>query len=536
MTAPDTCDLLQPGQNIIKVGTTSRIALSPNANPIEDIKTLPDNAAALTLTSLPLSDGQYGPYLKSMQDLFREIWNKTMPGGRAAINVSNLKFRQERDGESFMHPIGPDITRIITNSGFTFFDEIIWEEAETEKANAPFENILIFKKAGRRRVNPEIKEMSRLTLEEWREYTRGLWRTAPGPGTKHPTALPREIADRLIRLYSFVNDLILDPFTETGTTIIAADHHRRTGLGIRTTHQCMPERNKNQTAHPRQSTPAATHPPERTTPAGITAGNAIPIGQHSQIIFTCNMEQEHGIHRLNEAAIALTFTSPPYWNFIDYQYENPGIGTEETYEDYINSLKRVFTLIRDKTMPGGSVVINISNMKSRRSRERESFVYPLVADAVEIMLNAGLTLHNEIIWHKGSANAGALNGRPLWGSYPYPPTPKILDSTFENILIFRKPGPGTIGMQPAESAGQCHDSIWTIPPDRDPHHPATFPMEIADRVVKMYSKVNDLVLDPFAGSGTTVIAAEKNGRTGIGYEIANQYRKAVQRKADQWIR
>ena len=72
--------------------------------------------------------------------------------------------------------------------------------------------------------------------------------------------------------------------------------------------------------------------------------------------------------------------------------------------------------------------------------------------------------------------------------------------------------------------------IWEIPPDRNPDHPATFPMEVAERVVRMYSFADDVVLDPFAGSGTTLIAAEKHNRRGIGFEIARDYEKAIKNK------
>lgn len=269
----------------------------------------------------------------------------------------------------------------------------------------------------------------------------------------------------------------------------------------------------------------------------------IHFGHRHLLLFTDNMDKEIGVPMLDNKSIALTFTSPPYWNFVDYA-SSQGVGYEESYEDYLKSLFKLFKEIEKKTIPGGRMVINASNMKSRKSIEGVSFVYPIVADIISKAQKAGFTFFDEIIWVKGGANAGALKGRVLFGSYPYPPTPKILDSTFENILIFTKPGKREKVSREVKDRSQLTKDewraftkgIWEIPPDRDPHHPATFPMEIAERIVRMYSFADDLVLDPFAGSGTTLIAAEKHNRFGIGFEISREYNQAVKHKEDKWLR
>lgn len=269
----------------------------------------------------------------------------------------------------------------------------------------------------------------------------------------------------------------------------------------------------------------------------------IHLGHKYFLMFMDNMNKDAGVPALSNESIALTFTSPPYWNFVDYA-GSKGVGYEESYKEYINSLFKLFKEIEKKTIPGGRMVINASNMKSRKSIEGVSFVYPIVADIISKAQKAGFTFFDEIVWVKGGANAGALNGRVLFGSYPYPPTPKILDSTFENILVFTKPGKREKVSSEVKDRSQLTKDewraftkgIWEIPPDKDPHHPATFPMEIADRIVRMYSFADDLVLDPFAGSGTTLIAAEKNNRFGIGFEISREYKEAVKNKVDKWLR
>lgn len=269
----------------------------------------------------------------------------------------------------------------------------------------------------------------------------------------------------------------------------------------------------------------------------------VKVGKDSFVCFADNLDKKLGVPFLNNESVALTFTSPPYWNYVDYA-GSEGVGYEDSYKEYLDSLSKLFRVIARKTIPGGRMVVNASNMKSRRSVEGESFVYPIVPDIITRAQKAGFTFFDEIIWVKGGANAGALKGRVLFGSYPYPPTPKILDSTFENIVVFTKPGKREKVCKEIKGRSELTKDewraftkgVWEIPADRDPDHPATFPMEIAERVVRMYSFAGDVVLDPFAGSGTTLIAADKHDRRGIGFEIAREYAQAIKNKEEKWLR
>ena len=268
-----------------------------------------------------------------------------------------------------------------------------------------------------------------------------------------------------------------------------------------------------------------------------TVENVMTIGNGSCVIFSDNLDRYSGVSVLKNESVALTFTSPPYWNFIDYA-GSEGVGYESSYKDYLNALLKLFRAIEKKTIPGGRMVVNASNMKSRRAVEGESFVYPIVPDIIGLAQRAGFTFFDEIIWVKGGANAGSLNGKPLFGSYPYPPTPKILDSVFENIVVFTKPGSRKKVCKAVKNRSQLTidewrvftKGIWEIPPDRNSDHPATFPMEVAERVIRLYSFTGDVVLDPFAGSGTTLIAADKYDRRGIGFEIARDYEQVIKNK------
>lgn len=266
------------------------------------------------------------------------------------------------------------------------------------------------------------------------------------------------------------------------------------------------------------------------------------VGENSHIRFCDNMDQENGIPFLEDDTIDLIFTSPPYWNYIDYEGDT-GVGKEDVYPEYMDSLMRVFGCAYFKLKPGGRLVVNVSNMHSRLQVEGRAFLYPIAYDIVMRLTQFGWILKDEIIWHKGGGNQGSLGGKMLFGSYPYPPTPKFLSAIFENIFVFERPGDREkVPMHKKETSRlskkewiEWTNGIWKFPPEKDDNHPATFPFEMARRVIKLFTFEGETVLDPFSGSGTTIVAAEKYGRRGIGFEISPAYRGAVEAKVAKYI-
>ena len=191
------------------------------------------------------------------------------------------------------------------------------------------------------------------------------------------------------------------------------------------------------------------------------------------------------------------------------------------------------------------MVINVTNMTSRKKVEgsdgSHAFMYNMAGDIINQCKTAGWIFFDDIIWDKDmGASQGTSQGKSggfLWGSYPYPPTPKISNSVFEQLLVFCKDGSRIVDKEIKEQSKLTFDEwkefthgIWKIRTDRDQFHPATFPIELAERVIRLYSFVGDVVLDPFAGSGTTIVAADKWKRKGIGFEIAPEYTEAVLNK------
>ena len=269
----------------------------------------------------------------------------------------------------------------------------------------------------------------------------------------------------------------------------------------------------------------------------------LSIGKESRVVFSDNMDMNYGVPSLEDESVALTFTSPPYWNYIDYEGGN-GVGNkEDCYEDYLDSLGKFFFVLYEKTIIGGRMVVNVANMKSRRVIEGDSFIYPLVHDIVSYAKKEGWVFFDEIVWDKRMGKVGALNNRMLFGSYPYPPTPKILCAIFENILVFIKVGKRKKVCEEIKEKSKLTieewreftRGIWSIRTDWDKRHPATFPVELAERVIRLYSFVGDVVLDPFAGVGTTVIASEMWGRKGLGFEISLAYKDSVLDRAAKFL-
>lgn len=245
---------------------------------------------------------------------------------------------------------------------------------------------------------------------------------------------------------------------------------------------------------------------------------------------------------VEDNSVDLVITSPPYYNYKDYQNgETDKIGSiDHTYERYISDLSKVWVECYKKLKPAGKLCINIPNMKSRKGVEGYSFLYPIVADVTKACINIGYIFFDEIIWVKGAANAGALKGKPLFGSYPYPPNFKILDSMQESILIFKKPGEQKNKKDPIIKEKsklskkewlEFTQGVWFIPPERqNKGHCAVFPLELPYRLIKLYSFVGDTILDPFLGSGTTLQACKILGRKGIGYEINPAFKEIIDKK------
>ena len=221
-------------------------------------------------------------------------------------------------------------------------------------------------------------------------------------------------------------------------------------------------------------------------------------------------EDARSMSAIPDASCGLAFTSPPY---------NAGKGFDEDLglKDYLNLIRQVAHEVHRVLVPGGRYVVNIANLG------RKPYI-PLTAYFHAIHLETGFLPMGEVVWLKSRG----MNGNCAWGSWRSAKSPRLRD-VHEMLLVFTKdfygrPDKGESDIT-AEAFMEATLSAWEILPEkaRRVGHPAPFPLALAERVIRLYSYVGDVILDPFVGSGTTCLAAKMASRHYVGYEIDEAY-------------
>jgi site-specific DNA-methyltransferase (adenine-specific) len=231
-----------------------------------------------------------------------------------------------------------------------------------------------------------------------------------------------------------------------------------------------------------------------------------------------------------DGSIHLVVTSPPYWILKRYR-DHPGqMGHIEDYDTFVGDLSRVWRHCYRILVPGGRLVCVVGDVCLSRRRHGRHVVVPLHADIAVSCKRIGFDNLNPIIWYKiAKATYEVDNGSKFFGK-PYEPN-AIIKNDIEFILMQRKPGgyrkPTMEQRQRSMIDKKDYETwfqqIWDIPGASTSRHPAPFPLELAFRLVRMFSFWGDTVLDPFCGTGTTMLAALKTGRNSIGVEVDPEY-------------
>jgi DNA modification methylase len=233
---------------------------------------------------------------------------------------------------------------------------------------------------------------------------------------------------------------------------------------------------------------------------------------------------------LDDESIHLVVTSPPYWNLKRYN-ENPDqLGHINDYESFLEELEKVWKEVLRVLVPGGRLVCVVGDVCVSRRRFGRHLVFPLHADICVLCRKIGFDNLNPIIWHKiANATFEVENGSKFLGK-PYEPN-AIIKNDMEFILMQRKPGGYRKPTEEQRKLSKIDkkdfdtwfQQIWNIPGASTRSHPAPFPLELATRLIRMFSFHGDTVLDPFCGTGTTMIAALRYGRNSIGIDIEPEY-------------
>ena len=246
------------------------------------------------------------------------------------------------------------------------------------------------------------------------------------------------------------------------------------------------------------------------------------------------------LNLIKDKSVQLIITSPPYWQLKDYGTEDQ-IGFNDSYEEYINNLNLVWKECDRVLADGCRLCINIGDQFARSVYYGRYKVIPIRTEIIRFCESLGMDYMGAIIWQK-TTTMNTSGGGAIMGSFPYPRN-GILKMDYEFILIFKKLGKApkpTVAQKEAsimtkEEWGQYFSSHWHFSGVKQMGHIAMFPEELPKRLIKMFSFAGETVLDPFAGSGTTTLAAKKLGRNSIGYEINKDFAPIIQSKigADQ---
>lgn len=252
---------------------------------------------------------------------------------------------------------------------------------------------------------------------------------------------------------------------------------------------------------------------------------------HTKIV----IGDSRNMKEVRDESVHLVITSPPYWQLKDYGDERQ-IGFNDSYEDYINNLNLVWNECYRVLHKGCRLCVNIGDQFARSVYYGRYKIIPIREEIIKFCEIIGFDYMGAIIWQKVTT-CNTTGGATIMGSFPYPRN-GILKLDYEFILIFKK-----LGIPPKAEGGTKDESKltveewseyfaghWYFPGERQDKHLAVFPEELPKRLIRMFSFKGETILDPFAGSGTTCLAARNLQRNSIGYEINKDFLPLIKEK------
>jgi site-specific DNA-methyltransferase (adenine-specific) len=265
---------------------------------------------------------------------------------------------------------------------------------------------------------------------------------------------------------------------------------------------------------------------ERFRPPHLSTDDQVAPPKPVPEPFVCGDSRR--MDEVDDGSVALVVTSPPYFAGKQYEEELEREGVPSSYLEYLELLTDVFAECTRKLEPGGRLAVNVANLGRKPYRS-------LSADVIRILEHElGLLLRGELIWQKAEGATGSC----AWGSYRSAANPVLRDLSERVVVASKGRFDRARSVKRRAAEGLPHQStlmsedflaltldIWSIPPEsaRRVGHPAPFPVELPEQLIRLYTYTDDLVLDPFMGSGSALVAAARLDRRYIGYDLDPAY-------------
>lgn len=263
--------------------------------------------------------------------------------------------------------------------------------------------------------------------------------------------------------------------------------------------------------------------------ASVIADAVAQVSTHHRLL----LGDARDLSAIPSNSVHLVVTSPPYWTLKEYRDTEGQLGHLADYDEFLGEVDKVWREAFRVLVPGGRLVCIVGDVcLSRRRNHGRHTVVPLHSSISEHCRRIGFDGLSPIIWHKianavfeAEGNGGGFLGKP------YEPN-AVIKNDIEYVLMLRKSGgyrsptieTRLLSLISAANHRTWFQQIWTgVTGASTRNHPAPFPLELAERLVRMFSFVGDTVLDPFVGTGTTSLAAANFGRNSIGVEIDEHY-------------
>src|SRR5271155_402515 len=242
--------------------------------------------------------------------------------------------------------------------------------------------------------------------------------------------------------------------------------------------------------------------------------------------FICGDSRNMGA--IDDGSVALVVTSPPYFAGKQYEEELDREGVPSSYLEYLDLLRQVCDECKRKLEPGVRLAVNVANLGRKPYRSLSADVIRILQDDLHLLLRG------EVIWQKGEGASGSC----AWGSFRSAANPVLRDITERVVIASKGRFDRAKSVKERELEELPHESslssdefmaatldVWDIAPEsaKRVRHPAPFPVELPERIIRLYTYEGDLVLDPFMGSGSTLVAAAKVGRRFAGYDLDPAY-------------